>query len=307
LKGTWRRLGLVFAPTGEQPWARTHAYIPTCLQLDEERIRVYCAFLDQSRVGRVGFVDVSAADPRRVLVVSQSPCLDVGEAGAFDDNGVSPVCIVASGSKLLLYYVGWQLGVRVRYHLLTGLAMSNDGGATFDRVTRVPVLERSDNELFVRSAPHVMRDGDRWRMWYIAGSRWIRVSDREVPTYDVRYLESEDGLHWPAEGRVCFAPRPPDEFGFGRPFVSLEGSRYRMWYSIRSHSKGYRLGYAESADGLEWQRLDDAVGLDVSASGWDSEMIGMACIHTSRYGTYLFYNGNHYGETGFGVARLEDR
>jgi len=307
MKWAWSKLGLVFAPSGEHAWARSHAYIPTCLQLDEERVRVYCALLDTSRVGRLGFVDVAAADPRRILGVSDSPCLDIGEAGTFDDSGVSPVCIVRNRGRLLLYYVGWQLGVRVRYHLLTGLAISDDGGASFRRMSRVPVLERSDAELFVRSAPHVMRDDERWRMWYIAGSRWIRVDERDVPTYDVRYMESADGVGWPAEGRVCIEPRSPDEYGFGRPFVMRDGAQYRMWYSIRSRSRGYRLGYAESTDGLNWTRQDESVGIDVSPGGWDSEMIGMACIHQTRYGTYLFYNGNNYGETGFGVARLEQR
>jgi predicted GH43/DUF377 family glycosyl hydrolase len=301
----WRKLGRVFAPSGEQAWAQTHAYIPTCLQLDEERIRVYCAFLDSARVGRLGFVDVSAADPRQVLQVSATPCLDIGEPGTFDDNGVSPVCVVQHGGQVRLYYVGWQLGVRVRYYLLTGLAVSDDGGNTFRRGARVPILERSDRELFVRSAPHVLLDDSRWRMWYIAGSEWVRVNDRDVPTYDIRYLESEDGVRWGSAGRVCIEPHQPDEYGFGRPFVQKEQGAYRMWYSIRSRSRGYRLGCAESRDGLVWQRQDETVGIDVSADGWDSEMIGMGCVHRTRHATYLFYNGNNYGETGFGVATLE--
>jgi hypothetical protein len=79
-----------------------------------------------------------------------------------------------------------------------------------------------------------------------------------------------------------------------------------MWYSIRTRSKGYRLGYAESADGRSWTRKDDEAGLDVSESGWDSEMICFACVQPTPYGTYMFYNGNNYGETGFGVARWRD-
>ena len=97
-----------------------------------------------------------------------------------------------------------------------------------------------------------------------------------------------------------------DEFGFGRPFVLKEDGLFKMWYSIRTRSKGYRLGYAESRDGQSWTRKDSEVGIDVSAHGWDSEMICFACVQRTRYGTYMFYNGNNYGETGFGVAVWQD-
>jgi hypothetical protein len=104
---------------------------------------------------------------------------------------------------------------------------------------------------------------------------------------------------------VCLDLGSEDEFGFGRPFVLKDGTRYRLWYSIRTFSKGYRLGYAESDDGRRWERRDGDVGIDVSPSGWDSDMIAYACIQPTAHGTYMFYNGNNYGQTGFGVAVLE--
>jgi hypothetical protein len=142
-----------------------------------------------------------------------------------------------------------------------------------------------------------------WRMWYIAGDAWTDVGGRSLPTYNMRYLESESLAAWGRKGMVCLDPATDDEFGFGRPFVLKDEGMFKMWYSIRSRSKGYRLGYAESADGIDWHRKDDELGLDVSSEGWDSEMICFSCVQPTRYGTYLFYNGNNYGETGFGVAR----
>ena len=51
--------------------------------------------------------------------------------------------------------------------------------------------------------------------------------------------------------------------------------------------------------------MDDQVGIDVSPSGWDSEMIEYSSIWRHAGRTYLFYNGNNCGETGFGCAVLE--
>jgi hypothetical protein len=301
----WKKLGRVFVANGRAPWARTHAFLPTPILRPDGNIRVYAAFLDRDRVGRVGYVDVDGKNPRQVLGVSTRPVLEIGEQGTFDDNGVNPVSIVDYGGKKYLYYVGWQLGVKVRYYLFTGAAVSEDGGETFTRCRKAPVLDRSDAELYLRSAANVHFDDGRWKMWYVAGSSWIEVNGRMVPSYKVRYLESPDGLTWAKEGRVCLGFGAADEFGFGRPYVIRRDGAYQMWYSIRTTTKGYRMGYAESPDGLDWDRKDAQVGIDVSLTGWDSQMICFGAIVQCAGGTFMFYNGNNYGATGFGVAVLE--
>lgn len=273
--------------------------------LGGDRIRVYAAFLNDASVGRVGYVDVDACDPLRVLDVSRRPALDIGVPGTFDDNGVSPVCLVRDGEDLHLFYNGWQIGTRIRYTLFLGMATSSDGGETFVRRSQVSTLDRADEELFFRTAACVLPDGDRWKMWYIGGDRWVDVHGKLVPQYNLRYLESERLDSWSGAGRVVMDVRGGDEHGFGRPAVLREGDHYIMWYSARTMSKRYRIGYAESPDGLEWTRRDELAGIDVSVSGWDSEMIAYPCIQATRWGTYMFYNGNNYGETGFGVAVLE--
>jgi hypothetical protein len=78
-------------------------------------------------------------------------------------------------------------------------------------------------------------------------------------------------------------------------------------YSVRTRTKDYRLGLARSADGRTWERHDDEVGIDVSAEGWDSEMIAYGSVFSHAGVTYLFYNGNARGKTGFGYAVLEER
>jgi hypothetical protein len=303
----WRKLGRVFCAAGEHDWMQGHAFSPTAIALDGgERVRVLCAVRDGRDVGRVAWVDVAGDDPTRVLGVSARPALDIGVAGAFDDNGVTPLCVVEHEGTHRLYYLGWQLQVRVRYTLFTGLAISRDGATTFERVSQAPVLDRCDGELTVRSSCTVLREGDRWRMWYAGGGdRWVHADGVERPEYVLRHLESDDGVRWPDGGRVCLAPANEDEHGFSRPCVLRDGDGWRMWYSRRTRSQMYRLGYATSSDGLDWQRHDDEAGLDVSASGWDSEMVGLSDLAATPHGTYLFYNGNGYGATGFGVAVAE--
>lgn len=273
-----------------------------------ERIRVFCAFLDADSIGRCGWVDVASDHPDEVLAVSQRPSLDVGRPGTFDEHGVTPLSIVrVDANRMRLYYAGWQRGVGVRYFLFTGVAESSDDGEHFTRISEAPILDRSDGELHVRTGGLVLRDEQGWQMWYGGGSGWQDHGDASRPRYALRHIRSEDGISWPRSGEICLEPRE-DEIGFGRPCVIKTGARHEMWFGRRALSGAYQMGYASSEDGVHWARDDEKAGLELGADGeWDSEMVGLAGLIETKSGTYLFYNGNGYGTTGFGVAVAETR
>jgi len=303
----WKKKGLIYTSTGDLPWAKTHAMIPTPDLISDQIIRLYITCCDENGMGRVGYIDVDANTPSKIIKISEKPVLDIGIPGTFDENGVLQCSILTmpNGQKYL-YYVGFELGQKIRYRLLTGLAISTDGGNTFTRVKKTPVLERSDKELYFRCGPFVILDNNIFKLWYVAGSEWTSLEGKEMPIYDIRYQESRDGIHWADQGTVCIKIEHEDEHGFGRPYVIKDKDKYRMFYSVRRRSfAAYRMGYAESLDGIHWVRQDHELGLDVSASGWDSNAIMYAAVIVAGGKTYLFYNGNDFGKNGFGYAVLE--
>lgn len=300
----WEKKGLIYRPDGSLPWARRHAFPANPLLLDNGVLRLYVAFTDEDFVGRVGYVDVDPDDPGKVLGVSQRPVLDIGAPGAFDENGVVPTSIVRVDDLLYMYYVGFQLGHKVRYFQFQGLAISDDGGASFERYSRVPIIDRSDEEMVNRTSAFVMREDGRFRMWYVGGSEWLDVNGKPLPIYKIRYLESDDGKSWGPSGRVAIDFKDDDEHALGRAWVIRHDGLYKMFFSRRSKSVGYRLGYAESDDGIEWTRRDEEIELDVSEDGWDSNMIAYTSIFSHKDRVYMFYNGNDCGQTGFGYAEL---
>lgn len=172
----WEKLGLIYKPDGTQWWSKTHAMIPTPFRLSNEVVRVYITSCDGQGIGRPGYFDVSANDPTQVIKISKEPLLDVGMPGTFDENGVL-VCSVLHGldGTVYMYYVGFELGHKIRYRLLTGLAVSYDGGETFQRKSRVPVLERSEEELYFRCGPFCLKAEDEFKLWYVAGSSWTNL------------------------------------------------------------------------------------------------------------------------------------
>lgn len=306
----WKKLGVVWKPNGQVAWAKTHAAVPTPFRLNDEVIRVFVTCLDEQGRGRPGYVDLAAADPTRILQVSADPLLDIGVPGTFDDNGLMVISLVEpEPGTLYLYYVGFELCTHIRYRLFSGLAMSRDGGKTFQRYSRTPILDRTNEELYFRGGPFVMLDENVFKLWYVTGSEWTEIGGKLMPVYDLRYQESKNGIDWQPTGQLSLAITGVDEHGFGRPWVIKRGPNdYQIFYSVRRRSlAAYRLGYAESRDGIHWVRKDHQMGLDVSPGEFDSDAIMYSAVMVVGEQTYCFYNGNNFGEQGFGVAMLLNR
>ena len=78
----------------------------------------------------------------------------------------------------------------------------------------------------------------------------------------------------------------------------------KMFLSIRTR-QGYSISHAYSNDGIAWASWEHGI-IPQSPSGWDSQMCCYAACSVLDGREYVFYNGNSFGRTGFGVAIRED-
>ena len=302
----WRRLGLVFRPCQGSSWMKTHAQVPTPLLCDGF-IRVYFASRSERSLSQTSFVDVDAEDPTRVLQVHPEPIIELGKPGTFDEHGIMPSCALRHDGAVLLYYSGWQRGSSVPYTNSTGLAVSEDGGTTFRKVSEGPVLGKGLADPYSATSPCVVLDDAGWHMWYCSGTNWIKVKDKYEHTYDIKYAESSDGIRWLASGEVAI-PQRSEEEALTRPWVLPQRRGYGMWFCYRgSHAfrdgeDAYQIGWAHSTEGHTWRRCDAGPGMERSSTGWDSRCMaypGLVEVGTRKV---MFYNGNDFGAEGFGVA-----
>ncbi len=300
----WKKKGLIYCPDGKTAWAKHSALTPTPILIDEEVIRIYAGFRDENGVSRIGYVDVDANQPSKILAVSNDPVLDVGIPGTFDDNGVILGDVIKVGDKFYMYYVGFQLVEKVKFLAFTGLAISNDGGTSFTRYSNVPVLDRSNEGLFFRAIHSILFEDDIYKVWYGVGSEWDFINGMPYPKYNIRYIESKNGLNFGCNGKVCIDFKD-DEYRLGRPRVYKQNNRYKMFYTKGTLKGKYLPGYAESNNGSKWQRLDELIGIELSDDSWDSKMLCYTSLLQYKDKTYMFYNGNDMGKTGFGYAELE--
>lgn len=297
----WRKLGLVIEPDKRLFWAQTHCMTPTPQILGNGLVRVFFSGRDILNRSHIGHATVNLNRDGKMVDYTVEPVLAPGALGCFDDNGVTPSCVVdLPNGELGLYYIGWNPGSTVRMQIFGGLAISKNGGETFERWSRAPILERNRTDPYLNTAPWVVRDAGGYRIFYVSGHEWLH---KDLPRYNIKTGYSEDGKNWLREGHVCLDFRDETEHALARPYVVLEDGLWRMWFAYKSAD--YRIGYAESKDGLSWERLDHLAGIDVSTSGFDSDMIEYAAVVRHDGRRFMFYNGNNYGFEGIGLAVSE--
>lgn len=297
----WQKIGLIFCPESKYDWMVSHASVPIAVHLGEDIYRIYFSSRDRLNCSRVGYIEIDINEPDRILYLTPEPVLRPGPLGYFDDHGVMASSIVTYDNKIYMYYIGWNPGRGKLYYNSIGLAVSEDGGKTFHKPFKAPVLSRSEYDPCFVISPFVMIEENIWRMWYASGIRWEIEDDQWKSYYHIKYAESEDGVNWERKGVICIDFKDKEETSIARPCILKENDLYKMWYPC-NRGQGYRIGYAESQDGIEWQRLDEVVGIDVAKSGWDSEMMAYPWVFRHKGKLYMLYNGNSYGRDGIGLA-----
>lgn len=296
----WEKHGLIFTPNGRMEWMHRYAWVPVADHTKNDLYKIFFAARNQDNLSQVGYITLNLNEPKNILEVSERPVLTLGPLGAFDDSAVIPSCIVCAGDKKYLYYVGWMQGRRVPYYASVGLAISEDGGKNYYKFSQGPLLERNDIDPYFTASLDILVENGVWRMWYSSNTQWTIVEGQPTPRYHIKYAESCDGIHWQREGKVAIDFKSGDEYAIARPCVIKENGIYKMWYSYRGEA--YRIGYAESKDGLRWERKDEETGIDVSRNGWDSKSVEYAFVFNHGGRKHMFYNGNEYGEDGIGYA-----
>jgi predicted GH43/DUF377 family glycosyl hydrolase len=243
------------------------------------------------------------------------PVLQAGKVGAFDAGGVlSPAVVPLSPSLWYMYYVGYdpkRFNGQVKMHQI-GLARSTNGGRSWTRMTPEPVLAigpPGSCDGATISSNTVLKVGDRWLCWYTGISQFPYLGSVCLAT-------SRDGIHWekyPHNPVLGYNPYiASDAFLVATPQVLYEEGVFKMWYNSKGFGSGtsagdYRIGYAESLDGIHWERSPVLPVLGPSGHGWDSQMVEYPEV-LSRNGRYhLFYCGDGYGTIGYAEGKALTR
>jgi hypothetical protein len=301
----WKKKGLLFSPNIS---GFTHGSHPCIIHVRDDVFVVAFTCRDSSQRSHIFLSYAEVSNGRVILKDDPKLALYPGEQGYFDCDGVISGCFIKHNSNYYLYYVGWQNLPDGLWLCDTGRAILDIDGFMLRKEFPGPVLGRDkSNPLFAAATAFYITEDGQWHTWYNSGIRWEKTSQGWHHYYGIHHARSSNGIDWICDPELCIPFADEYEYAFGRPTVVYWDNLFHMWFAHRATKdiSTYRIGFALSADGLKWYRDDSRAGIDVSETGWDSEMICYPCVFQHKSDTYMLYNGNGYGKTGFGLAILE--
>lgn len=301
----WEKIGLVFEPNIA---GFTHGSHPCVIKIKEDIFVVAFTCRDSERRSHVFLSYATISDDKMYLNSTPKMALSPGEPGYFDCDGVISVCLISHRNQYYLYYVGWQNLPEGMWICDTGRATLDVSNLTLSKDFLGPVLGRDkNNPLFAAATAFHIKDGI-WHTWYNSGIKWEKKEGGWHHHYGIHHAQSNNGIDWICDAGLSIPFADEYEYAFGRPSVYYKDGIYFMWFAHRAtrDNATYRIGFAYSHDGLKWKRNDTLSGIDISSSGWDSEMICYPYIFEHANKLHMLYNGNGYGKTGFGLAILRN-
>jgi len=295
----WNKLGKIYCPDGTKEWMRSHCANTVTRHLGDDAFRVYFSSRDSKNRSHISYIDMKYENGAfTVFNECKKPVLSPGGPGYFDESGVSLACIVERDGREFVYYLGWTLGATVPWYNSIGVAELSKDGETAVKLYKAPIYSRSEYDPISLSYPFLHPTEKGYNIYYGTNKSWGK--EKETMDHVIMLAYSEDGINFQPTGRNIIEPVDKTEYAFSRPYVFVENDVWKMYYSFRGEK--YRIGYAESTDGINWKRNDKDVGISVSEDGWDSEMICYPCLFSHDDKLFMTYNGNDYGRNGFGIA-----
>lgn len=281
------------------------AAVPCGIQLSNHEWLIFFSIRDSNNRS----VPYSAVLNMKELDINQVSKIDLslGEAGFFDEDGMMPTCAKVINGHVFLYYIGWNRASSVPFRNALGLAISHDGGRSFEKYANGPILDRSVYDPCFVASCDVIDSDDKFLMYYLSCMKWDIRDGEKIHSYHIKLAESSDGIHWHRDGKVMIDFKSSLEYAISTPRVLKSDKVYHMWYSYRGseRSSNYEIGLAHSKNLYDWIRNDENFELNSSRETWDKDMICYPFVFQYDDEFFMLYNGNGYGKSGIGLATWE--
>ncbi|MEO0372767.1 MAG: hypothetical protein AAF231_15030 [Pseudomonadota bacterium] len=302
----WEKLGQLYDPTvrdKRHPKLITHCANPLAVPLEGDVFRVFYSGRDANKRSSVGAVDINIAT-RQIVQDHHAPFFEHGPLGSFYADGVSiGNCYRAADGRDYILFMAWQVPPDAHWRGDVGRLRLTEA-KTLELADPTPHLSSDEIDPVSLSYPWVqpMPQGG-YEMWYGSTITWDAGNGEMEHVFN--HATSPDGHTWQKHGQAVPSPVGVAQ-AFSRPTVATRADGgLEMWFSYRGPpGRTYRIGYARAEDRAAWILDLDASGIDVSPSGWDSDMIEYPFIFDHGGERYMLYNGNGFGATGFGLAVL---
>jgi predicted GH43/DUF377 family glycosyl hydrolase len=229
-----------------------------------------------------------------------NPLIKKGAKGEWDDGHLADVAVLRVNRTWYLYYVGSD---ESKSYQKIGLATSTDG-KTFTKNPKNPVMWADTSLCFEEGdflvSPTVTHIGDKYFMWYFSqgnDSKWRMC-----------FAESSDGERWTKqENNPVLGPTSKpywwDKERIWHGDVVHYSDEYWLLYSgYDGHV--FRLGFARSKDGVNWEKYDGNPIMNTIQGTWEGAFIYSASPAVIDDKLWIYYSAfrQYYHNPRIGLA-----
>jgi hypothetical protein len=259
-----------------------------------------CIYLTSRDADNNSFPIVIEFDLNRLKVTNTAHRIPLsnGSLGNFDDAGVMPSSIIDTGSRYMMYYIGWNRSITTPYRLSIGLAVKNYESDSFTKYSNGPILDRSIHNPYFVTTPHVTLKDKKFSMLLSTGTSWVMHDGKLESVYSLTSAKSEDGINWHDFRKIRIGSE--EENCVARP-VEFESHVYfseRPSTNFRKSNSGYRIK-AELLDQREKKFTCSLIWNKGHDNDHDRSYANPFKFNGKRY---LMYNGEKFGKYGFYIA-----
>ena len=301
----WQKLGKIFENTGISQDLVSHSSNPAPIYLSKDKIRIFYSGRNLDNKSSISFIDFDLKN-LEVCYIHKEAILTYGDSNSYYSDGITLGTPFKLGRNIRIPFMGWKLSGLDHWQGELGLAQLTKE-KTLIIPNGIPIIScKSKNDPISVSYGCAFRTPLMWIMVYGSTLKWESPETEMV--HPLKVATSKNGLRWNTND--SFLPYAIGDFqAMSHPTVfkiKELPNVYNMLFSYRG-KKGdnYLIGYAHSIDGLTWNFDIGGAGIEPSKNGWDSEMIEYPTIFNYNADTFLLYNGNGFGASGIGLAKLE--
>ena len=281
-----------------------YAQLPTIF---DDGKNFHCFFSDRSRHKNNSFIRYMILDHKFNEVFYQNkPFYQPNRIGFFDSHGAMPNQVIKLKNQYYLTYNGWNALVD---HYLNSVGLIklnlNRGKFSYEAALENPFLGRNFDNPSSAVVPWVYFYRNQFNVYYIGTDKWKKVNNKYQPLYYIKFAKGSNLYNLKTLNHKLLIDIYDEEV-YSRPTIISYKDKLIMAFcsrKIRDFRDGinsYKIQFATAnRKNLIWKRKEYLFSPNLD---WCNKQTSYPFFLKKNDIFYMFFNGNGFGKSGFGVA-----
>jgi hypothetical protein len=299
MKIEFQRLGRIFDPQDFpiKEGVLSHAANPVVVKMDEFSYRIFFNSRDLNQRSSVYSVDINL-NSQRIIPDTLKIQFLLEFSDSYFKDGISLGSYFELDGVDWISFMGWINPPSEHWYGTIGRFRLNSN-FDLESIEENPWFELDSDDPISLSYPTVYFSQSVMHIWYGSTLTWdggngemVHILKEKISRDFRKFQNSNRFVEW----------KMGESQAFSRPSVVEVQDHFLLAYSVRGNKTKYRIGFGIIEDGSHIVR--QIAIYPTSTSTWESEMVEYPCLVSHKDSIFMFYNGNGYGKSGIGLARI---